>query len=162
MGGAARKELLVSPLRRPELPRREARRLPAAVRDGRASAPRVPRGAARGRDYEDLPGEVAGGDPPGGAEPAGPARRVTSSCSRARTGSGWLAQPSETDGRARVRSPLIPRVSRLDSFIDAAYATGAVADAVGGQIPVLPTSVERAAGEALKDSGGSRGSVADN
>jgi predicted O-methyltransferase YrrM len=42
-------------------------------------------------------------------------------------------------------------VSRLDSFIDAAYTTGAVADAGGGQIPVLPTSVERAAGEALRD-----------
>jgi predicted O-methyltransferase YrrM len=42
-------------------------------------------------------------------------------------------------------------VSRLDSFIDEAYATGTVRDADGGQLPLLPTSVQRTAGEALRD-----------
>jgi len=42
-------------------------------------------------------------------------------------------------------------MSRIDLFIDAAYATGTVGDAHGGQLAVLPTSVERAAGESLRD-----------
>ncbi|HMJ97407.1 MAG TPA: class I SAM-dependent methyltransferase [Thermoleophilaceae bacterium] len=41
--------------------------------------------------------------------------------------------------------------SRLDSFIDAAYATGTVRDAEGGEMQLVPTSIERAAGEALRD-----------
>jgi predicted O-methyltransferase YrrM len=42
-------------------------------------------------------------------------------------------------------------VSRLDSFIDEAYATGTVRGVDGAQLPVLPTGVPRAAGEALRD-----------
>jgi predicted O-methyltransferase YrrM len=42
-------------------------------------------------------------------------------------------------------------VSRLDSFIDEAYATRTVRGADGSQLPVLPTGVPRASGEALRD-----------
>lgn len=44
-----------------------------------------------------------------------------------------------------------PPVSLLDSFIDAAYASGTVSDADGGEMDLGATSIERPAGEALRD-----------
>jgi hypothetical protein len=51
--------------RRAEPPHREGRRIPAALRDGRPPAARVPGGAARGERLRGPAGEVAGGDPQG-------------------------------------------------------------------------------------------------
>jgi hypothetical protein len=80
---------------------REGRRLSAALRYGRVTAPRASAGSTRRRQLRGPPGEVAGGDPEGGAEPARASRRLRRVSQRGRWGCVVARQaprPEHKDG----------------------------------------------------------------